>query len=286
MNKTFLFRLLLAAYAALVLLHCGAAPTGNTPEGGGGGAKFDGPARFTVSLGKVGVLSKASAISLKRLVLTAVSSATPADTVRDTVSLSGTADAVTVQRLVKLKPLLNWTVKAKTLDQRDSVIHQGDSPAFSVKPGDTAEVKLTLASRFSMYQAVFTNLPNSIGTNQAGTEKMGVNINKLVLKIDGQVKKDTVLATGYFQGGQTVTLHYDYVTPGSHTVTMEAHGAITGYAGPLFAGGSVFTTAGGVDSAQPVTLNWVGPSTGVEQVTLILGRIGKVTLNGGFNSNL
>jgi hypothetical protein len=284
MPKTLLHRLLLAASAAALLSGCGSSPTGTLPvEGDGTGIVA--PARLTVSLGKVGVLSKASAINLKRLVLTAVSGATPADTVRDTLALSG-SDAVTVQRIVKLKPLLSWTLKARTLDQKDSVIHLGETPAFSVKLGDTAEVKLTLASRFSMYQAVFSNLPNSLGSGQAGTEKMGINLNKLVLKIDGQVKKDTTLASGYFLGGQTVTLNFDYVTPGAHTVTMEAHGAMVGYSGPMFAGSGSFSTATGEDGSQPVTLNWVGPTTGAEKITLILGRIGKVVVTGGFNSNL
>lgn len=283
MTKGPLIRLLFAALAAAAFIHCGSGPTGNTPDSGG--TQVVTPARLTVNLGKVGVLSKTSAINLRRLVITAVSSAKPADTVRDTTSLSG-SDAVTVQRVVKLKPLLNWTLQVKTLDQKDSVIHQGEAPAFSVKLGDTAEVRLTLASRFSMYQAVFASLPNSIGAGQTGTEKMGININKLVLKIDGQVKTDTTLTTGYFLGGQTVTLHYDYVTPGAHTVVMEAHGSMVGYAGTMFAGGGTFTTTTGEDGSQPVTLNWVGPTTGAERVTLILGRIGKVVLTGGFNSNL
>lgn len=244
--------------------------------------KFNSPVRSSITLGKVGVLSKTATISLRKLILTAVSATSPADTVRDTSTLYG-SETITVKRLLKLKPLMTWTLKARTLDQRDSVIHRGESQPFSVKPADTAEVSLNLASRFVMYQATFTDLPNNISTSQAGLGKVAVNLNRVVLKIDGAVKGDSLVTGGYFAGGQSVTLTHDYVTPGLHTVLLEAYGLVESHYGLLFAGTATFSSVAGEDNSKPVTLNWVGPSTGAEKAAIILGRIGKVTLIGGFN---
>lgn len=286
MQRTPLIRLLSALYAALALMACGSGPT-SVPsiedKAKAELAKFNSPVKSTITLGKVGVLSKTSAITLRRLILTAVSNATPADTVRDTSTVGGT-EAQTVKRVLKLKPLVSWTLKARTFDQRDSVIHTGQSQAFSVNPADTAEVSLNLASRFVMYQAQFTNLPTSVSGGSAG--RIGINLNRLVLRIDGAAKADSTAPGGLFSGGSNVILNFDYVTPGLHTVAMEAYGSINGWQGLLFSGTATFSSTAGQDGSQPVTLNWVGPNHAGAELTIILGRIGKVTVIGGFNPML
>ncbi len=180
----------------------------------------------TVVLGKAGTLSKTSAINLTKLILTAVSSATPADTVRDTSTVSGNAQ-VTVTRSLTLKPLRTWTVSAVSKDAKDSVIHTGSSIGFFVNPADTAAVTLNLTSRFAMYQADFNTLPDSISSSLPGTGKDKLNLNRVVLKVDGVIKADSLLASGYFSGSQSVNVYFDYVTPGSHTVTLGKVGKVT-----------------------------------------------------------
>lgn len=275
-----------ALYVLLALTACGSGPT--SVPGAGEKAqselkKFNAPVRSTITLGKVGVLSKTSAITLRRLILTAVSNGTPADTVRDTSTVGGT-EAQTVRRVLKLKPLVTWTLKARTYDQRDSVIHAGESPSFAVNPADTADISLNLASRFVMYQAQFTNLPASVSGGSAG--RIGINLNRLVLRIDGAAKADSTAPGGLFAGGSNVNLNFDYVTPGLHTVAMEAYGSINGWQGLLFSGTATFSSTAGQDGSQPVTLNWVGPNHAGAELTIILGRIGKVTVIGGFNPML
>jgi hypothetical protein len=285
MPKSIACRLLLPALCLAAFVHC-AGPTGEAPAPGAEQQKLNSPAVITLSLGKVGVLSKASAIDLRKLVLTAVSGGTPADTVHDTSALSGN-EAMTLKRVVKLKPLLSWTLRAKTLDQRDSVIHLGETRPFTAQPADTARVSLSLASRFVMYQAMFGNLPDSLSADQAGAAKVAIDLNRLVLKVDGEVRADTTLPAGqYFLGGQNVALAFDYVTPGAHTVALEAYGAMEKWSGLMFSGSSTFTSAAGQDGSQPVTLKWVGPGTGAATLTLILGHVGKVTVMGGFNPML
>lgn len=278
--KTDLIKLLIAATAPIALLHCGANPNvaGADPDGKAP-VEEAGAVKATLLLGKVGALSKSSAIDLRKLILQAVSSAVPADTVRDTALVSGN-DAVTVLRTLTLKPLRNWTVTAKTLDAKDSVIHSGSTSPFFVKPADTAAVSLNLASRYAMYQANFNTLPDSIASTASGTGKDKLNLNRMVLKVDGVIRADSALASGYFAGGANVSLYFDYITPGTHTVTLEAYGALHTYAGMLYTGSTSFTVSAGNDETRSVALNWAGPTTGTGKLTVTLGKVGKVVLNG------
>ena len=64
---------------------CGSS-AGNGPDAD---PETPGAVSSTVTLGKVGALGKANVINLSKLILTAVSGSTPADTVRDTSTVSG-----------------------------------------------------------------------------------------------------------------------------------------------------------------------------------------------------
>jgi hypothetical protein len=277
--KNRLVKLATAAAAAFALSACGAAPQSvagtDAPDG-----ETNAAVKSTIVLGKVGVLSKTSAIDLRKLVLTAVSSAVPADTVRDTIPVSGNAQ-VTVTRVLTLAPLRTWTVGAKSLDARDSVIHQGSTAGFFVKPADTAAVTLNLTARYSMYEARFNSLPDSIASSVSGTGMDKLNLNRVTLLVDGVAKADSLLPSGYFASGQNVTVFWDYIAPGNHTVTLEAYGTLHAYTGKLYSGSATFSSTAGADDARSVTLNWVGPTTGTGKLTVTLGKVGKVTINGG-----
>jgi hypothetical protein len=279
-------KLLIAAMAPIALLHCGASPTTASDPGANPPAQETaGTVKATLLLGKVGVLSKTSTINLQKLILQAVSSATPPDTVNDTASVTGNS-AVTVLRTLTLKPLRNWTVNAWTKDAKDSVIHSGSTASFFVKPADTAAVSLNLTSRFTMYQANFNTLPDSIASTVSGTGKDKLNLYRVVLKVDGVIRGDSTLASGYFTAGANVSLYFDYITPGSHTVTLEAYGVLHTYSGILYSGSSTLSVAAGNDSTQSVTLGWVGPTTGTGKLTVILGKVGKVIVNGTVPGNV
>jgi hypothetical protein len=232
----------------------------------------------TVVLGKVGALAKTSTISLSKLIILGVSAATPPDTIRDTSSVSGNAQ-VTVSRVFTLKPLRNWTLTAKTLDAKDSVVHQGSTSAFYVKPADTAVVSLNLASRFAMYQANFNSLPDSISSSTSGTGKDAIKIKRVVMKLDGVIKGDSSAAS-QFTGGQNVSVFFDYVGIGTHAVVLEAYGDLNTFSGLLYTGTTTFSVSAGTDDTKAVTLGWVGPTTGSGKISVTLGKVGKVTLNG------
>jgi hypothetical protein len=160
------------------------------------------------------------------------------------------------------------------------VIHSGSSASFFVKPADTADVTLNLASRFAMYEARFNSLPDSISSSVSGTGKDKLNLNRVVLLVDGVVKADSALASGYFSPNQNVNVFWDYITPGNHTVTLEAYGALHAFTGKLYSGSANFTVTAGADDTRSVTLNWVGPTTGTGKLTVTLGKVGKVIVNG------
>jgi hypothetical protein len=215
---------------------------------------------------------------LSKLIILGVSAAAPPDTIRDTSSVSGNSQ-VTVTRVFTLKPLRNWTLAAKTLDSRDSVVHQGSTASFYVKPADTAVVSLNLASRFAMYQANFNSLPDSIASSASGTGKDVLKIKRVVMKLDGAIKADSSAPT-QFSGGQSVSLFFDYVAISTHAVALEAYGDLNSYSGLLYSGTTTFSVSAGTDDTKTVTLAWVGPTTGSGRISVTLGKIGKVTVNG------
>ncbi len=275
-GKAKLIKLFIGLIAPALLVNCGKNPASLADKDG---EETDATVQSTIVLGKVGALGKGSAINLSKLVLTAVSTATPPDTVRDTASVSGNAQ-VTVLRTLTLAPLRTWVVSAKSLDAKDSVIHSGSSAAFFVKPADTAVVSLNLASRFAMYEARFNALPDSISSSVSGTGKDKLNINRVVLLVDGVVKADSVLASGFFSANQSVNVFWDYITPGNHTVTLEAYGVLNTFTGKLYSGASTFAVTAGNDDTRNVNLAWVGPATGTGKLTVTLGKVGKVIVNG------
>jgi hypothetical protein len=275
-GKSKLGKLFIGLIVPALFVNCGQNPASLADQGG---KETNATVQSTIVLGKVGALGKGSAINLSKLVLTAVSTSTPPDTVRDTAAVSGNAQ-VTVLRTLTLAPLRTWVVSAKSLDAKDSVIHSGSSASFFVKPADTAEVSLNLASRFAMYEARFNSLPDSISSSVSGTGKDKLNINRVVLLVDGVVKADSALASGFFSANQSVNVFWDYITPGSHTVTLEAYGVLHDFTGKLYSGASTFTVAAGNDDTRNVALGWVGPTTGTGKLTVTLGKVGKVIVNG------
>lgn len=267
-------KLATAATATALLAGCFSSPS--SVEGPQDAGTQDGVVKSDLVLGKVGVLSKAAAINLRKVHFTLVSSA--ADTVRDSAEATGN-EQVVINKTWTLKPLRTWTIHARSLDAKDSVIHQGSSAAFNVKPADTVSVNLSLASRFTMYEARFQALPDSISSSAAGTGKDKLNLSRVTLRIDGTTRADSLNAA-YFAGNQSVTVYYDYVTPGSHTVVLEASGKLNGFEGVLYRGSATFNVAAGADETRTVTLDWVGPTTGGGNLTVTLGRVGKVLVNG------
>ena len=248
------------------------------------------PAAMHIRVGVDSVhnLAKTTTISLNKLIIVLTSSTQ--DTLRDTITTSTTpalsATSTTAQTITKnytLKPLRTWKVIATTKDLKDSVIHRDSATTPALTAADTANVTLTLSSKFSMYDAKFLTIPNSISSSVSGTTKQVLHLNRLVLVVDGVTKVDSTVSPGpYFTALATAILSYDYVTVGSHTIQLLAYGPMYSWntANPLYSGSVVINSTAGNDATQALTLAWVGPTTGTGHIAATIGKVGKVTVNG------
>jgi hypothetical protein len=263
-------------------------PTANNPQAG-----TPVVVKMNVAMDPVNSLAKGSLISLKKLIIVVASTTTP-DTVRDTILTTGSphisATSTTAQSVgvnFTLKPLRSYTITATTKDNNDSTIHTASTTSGVLLDGDTAIVTLPLTSRFSMYQASVL-MPDSLKSTVAGTSKEIININRIVMLVDGNVKKDTTdLTQAFYVPKVNAVVNYDYVPVGSHTIILEAFGPMVGpdsswpNTAPLYTSNAITVnvTAGTDFSvATPDTLFWTGPTSGTGFITAQIGKVGTVVI--------
>lgn len=255
--------------------------TGHTGEG----KSFS--LNMRMGLASVTALRKSSVITLDKMVVTMSSSAN--DTIRDTITSSTTpalntvsTTGQTIQKNYNLQALRQWTIIVTTRDALDSVIHRDTAQIPALYAGDTADVSLNLSSKYTMYEAKFLSLPDSIQSSTPAQPKQKLRINRLVLKIDGLTVRDSSASPGYFDSLTTHTLAYDYVAVDSHSVQLIAYGPMNSWdvANPLYSGTTSINVGAGVDSTHALSLSWVGPTTGTGKLDVELGKVGKVTVNG------
>ncbi len=210
--------------AALAMAGCFASgnPTSSRPipQGDEVGLKI------RMGVGSVTALGKSSVITLDKLVLVISSSAN--DTIRDTITSSTTpalnpvsTTGQTVSKNYTLKALRSWKIVVTSRDVLDSVIHVDSVVVPALYAGDTAQVNLNLSSRYSMYEAKFLSLPDSIQSATPSQPKQALCINRLVLKIDGASVRDSSSTGPCFASATTHTLAYDYVSLGAKTIVAS-----------------------------------------------------------------
>jgi hypothetical protein len=179
-----------------------------------------------------------------------------------------------------LTALRTWKIVVTSRDRLDSTIHRDSASIPAMYAGDTAIVNLNLSSRFSMYEANFLTLPDSIQSATPSQPKQKLCIKRLVLKVDGVSVRDSITPLTCFAAASSPKLSYDYVRTGSRVIRMLAYGPMNYYNDSLYAGSTTINAAVGVDSTVSLNLSWVGPTTGVGRLNATLGRVGKVTING------
>jgi hypothetical protein len=230
------------------------------------------------------VLSKSSVISLDRLIIVFTSSA--GDTIRDTITSSTTPSLNTVStaqqtvaKFYNLATVRTWKAVVTVVDSRDSITHRDSSVSNVVLVSDTTVISVNLSSRYVMYQAKFLTIPDSIGSPSSGTVKQKLYLDRFVFRIDGITVQDSTVAPSYFTPGNTYTLYYDYVTPGSHTVELRAYGKLNlaDTSSLLYSGSLGVNLAPGADSTIAFPLNWVGPTSGGGSLSVTIGKIGSFT---------
>lgn len=274
---------LMGLFAAMILSGCFATESPSVPVHEG---EENVAVRLRMGLGSVNELNKVALIKMNKLVIVYTSNAN--DTIRDTItgSTSPALDSVstTGQTVVKnraLKALRSWKIVVTSRDRLDSVIHRDSAVIPAMYAGDTAVVNLNLSSRFTMYEAKFLSLPDSIQSATPGQPKQVLCINRLVLKVDGATVRDSV-ASPCFTKLATHTLAHDYVRVGNRSIELLAYGPMNSWnvALPLFSGSTTVNAGAGVDLTVNLNLDWVGPTTGTGRINVQLGRVGKVLVNG------
>lgn len=224
---------------------------------------------------KYGVFAKRSSINVNRLILEFSNNAGYSK--KDTTSISvpqGSTD--TINKIIDSLPALRtYKVVVRTLDLLDSVIHK-DSTTFVILPKDTVNVTLNLASLFTIYEANFLNIPDTV---QSGTgEKSSIKVDSLVVFLDASAVADSSVKPSAFAKGSNIKVTFDYVKVGSHDVKLEAFGTINDYTGVLYRGTKTISF-GNSDATEVITMNWVGPITGTGSLEVRIGKIGKITAN-------
>jgi hypothetical protein len=229
--------------------------------------------------GSNAALGKVEAIVLEKLLVTLNSSVSGDSVVRDTIH-SGTRgfspSTASPQQLAlsyELRPLRSWTIELMTLDVNDSVVHFGTETVENLRIGETRAVIMAVPARYVVYSVRFT-LPDSIGS-QSGTFREKLNINRLVVVVDGDTVRDTThFGGGYFPASPAQNLvEYHYARAGiAHDVELYLYGHLNDWPAqePLYSGGLVISST---DSTYTPVLNWTGPNAGVAGLLVTIGAV-------------
>jgi hypothetical protein len=246
----------------------------------------DATLNVSMSITQVGALAKASSISLSALIVSLTSSEN--DQIRDTLTPTTNpplnpiaTQAQTFSMSFTIKPNVTWKAVAWTLDTRDSIVHLDSITIPALESGATRSVSWNLSPKFTMYDAQFL-IPDSVNFSTEENLKEVLNINRLVLQVDGITVADSTANPGpYFTPDAIAVLPFDYVTPGKHTIQLLAYGPFGTWnqANPLFSGSATVNVEPGQDSSLGIQLNWVGPAGVTDTLGVTIGRVGTVTAN-------
>lgn len=266
--------ILAAALACVGILQTGCFKVDNNPAAAGN-AEAQGSAQVTVNVGKVGALAKGAALAKTggamdidlaalELTLTAPGEAP----VTQSIPLSGHGSNTINQTFTGLASLKTWTLAARSADHAGHTIHTGTT-SFEVRPKQTTNVSLNLASMVSMLKAQFFPIRDSV--------------TRCELWVDDS-RRDSASFPKQSKLGDTVRLAYDYLATGtSHTIRLDVHGEMWGIDTLLYSESTTVNVAAGVDVSRSMVLRWVGPNMpppGQASMTVALGATGTVTVAG------
>jgi len=234
-------------------------------------SKDTGSAQVSIVIGKIGALAKKTAIELDTLYVTL--SAPGETTIEDKFPISGNSQQTITKTYDNLASLVKtWTLTAVAKDVNGVTIHSG-STSFVVPARDVIPVTLDLAAQYSMLKANFYPIRDSV--------------TRCELLVDAAVVDDSSFAKQSCLG-DTVKLAYDYLSaspsPGkAHAIRMDVYGDMWGLDTLLYSGETAIDVISGQNASYTIVLNWVGPSApppGAATMTVVLGAVGTVTING------
>lgn len=211
-----------------------------TPEESAGLA---GEAEVSITLGKVGVLTKRADIMLQDLNF--VLSAEGETDITDYVKLDPYNATTVIKSFKDLKPEKTWTIKAESKDIMGKVIHSGTAE-FYTKAGETAKITLSLNAAYSMLSLHVDSKNN--------------DVQYLKFYLDSTLNQQVNFGAGA-EGGQHAYIGYDYLTVGQrHELKIQCFGKIAVDEVMLYEGSLGFTPLSGEDESHDMVLKWVGPA--------------------------
>ncbi len=226
-----------------------------------------GEANVLVQISKVNKIGKSRSIELSKLYVSL--SASGEAVIYDTIVITGNEQIVVPIHYENLASLKIWTITAETRDNSAIVIHSG-TLSFEINPNETTTANVVLMSAFSMLNANFLNIADSVTRCELHVDD--------VLKSDSSFEKQS-------HSGETITLTYDYLEAdnNNHNVRLDVYGEMWGEEKLLYTGDTTIPVLSGVDENYNVKLRWVGPDlppAGQAEITVTLGNTGTVTING------
>jgi hypothetical protein len=222
--------------------------------------------------------AQGGSLRLKEMTVTIVSDA--GDTLRDTVTDAGSLLSKFPVRLnapdgfhiihpiYNLDPAKSWSVSVKTLDARDSVVHEGTVNAGALTAGTLRNVRMPLAARYADYEAVFA-LP-------ADAVRRGGKIDRVEMAVDGAATCVTASL-----GDDSAKLTCENLPVGNRQVTLSVYGKVAGSAASslLYKGSADVNITAGDAPTESVDLGSTDVSLGNVGMNVRLGGVGSVVMN-------
>ncbi len=233
------------------------------------------------NLGRLAIEINPAAVSssrdlpLKEMTVTLASSM--GDTLRDTITAAGSRLSRFPTRLnapegfrivhpvYALDPEKDWSVEVRTRDHRDSIVHLGSARVGTLVAGSLRNVPMRLDARFAAYEAAFALPEDAL--------RRGHRLRRVSVDIDGAT------ACEADADGQAARLVCDYLPAGSQAMmTMKAH-VETDSGETLLYKGTAYVDIAPDAPAESLTLASAEPDTGHLGMKVLLGAVGKVTVN-------
>lgn len=283
------------AVAALTLSAC--MSSGSNPA-----SSEEGYATVTVTAKTKGVsalskpgLGKASAITLDRLVITAISDAASPladDTVIVTLNIgdsglvASTASNQTLTGVpLTLKALRSWTITVLTFDAADDTIQaSAEENLGQVYAGEKKPLTIQVDPLYSSYKAKF-NLPATISSG-TGNFTQTLTVSKIeMFTIKGI---DTTSVVSKNSPSLVDSLEYDKLklSEGITHLLLRVYGTLPEASAPwltdtvLYSGVALLSGLD-ADAPTPVSLAWKGPTVGEADLKIELGKVGLYVITAG-----
>ncbi len=215
----------------------------------------DGAVTLSISLMRPGVLAKRAATTPERLILSL--SAQDEETITDTITLEGDYTQGVEASFTALTAPCEWLLSAVVEDNNGMITHEG-STRFDVTPGNTATVALTLPAAFSNLVILLPTLQHAIDLAEFWFDE------EMILRKAGNAPLE---------------IAYDYISTNTlHTIELKLYSIDGEDTTGMYIGSTEVETKPGENRKLQMLLHYIGPTSGIGDITTEIGEIGEVVI--------